>query len=1301
MACGQRVVAGREWLHGELQRRGRGLWECLFPGEVGEGIVAALRADRRVQRLVLETDSDLLLALPLEAAIPPEATWGIGADPGLQVVRRVPGPAASPEAPPGPLRVVVAIESPDEDEASGPLLNFEAEQWVLLRALDEPLRQGRAFAEFLDEGHLGALTDALKRFSPQVVHITGHGGPGGLVFEGPEGEERVVTATQLAGHLAACEGLRLAVTSACLSGATARRDGATLQPAVARALVAAGLPAVLAMQASVSDAFATAFMGEFYRALGAGQSPQEALTAARQNLGPSTLGDEALGEWAVPVLYEGRQPVALYDPQRTQALPERRKWAGWEGVSYRQPGEFTGRRDEKRRALKALRAGKGVIWHGLGGVGKSAFSAHVAERLVADRNCHVIVLRSQITPAEVMQAVERRLTHCLLDASDEPERAHLEKLRRGLLPEGGLDEEGRWEWLRERVLAEEPFLLLLDNFEDNLADVPTRDRPDASIPADPTKRYSLADPALDECLSGLVVPHTQARFLFTSRYPFGLGPSRHLLGLAEMHLGPLSPAEARKLMYHLPNLRGLTMAEKDHVYETIGGHPRCLEYLDSLLGAEGREWGDVAPGLEAVMDGKVPNRKLADGKLNEALSDVIARQAEDVLLGRLVQRVANTPAEKVLKAASVYRRPVDRLGLELVSGVELAEADLRRLEGLTLIWEEGDLWQVPQATATALLRDLPEDQLKAYHTGAARYWEHLARNFAGDLGDWLEARHHLLQTDDQEKAHDIAMAAESVLSLHGHVREAETLALETYELAKAEGLVASLGEAANRLGQQAHRRGAVPEAIARYEECRALYVSLDDRRGEGNALGNLGSVYLVQGDVSRAIQHYEQHLLLARQIGDRRGEGSALSNLGAAHKALGDATRAKGYYLQAMPVARQTGDRQFEADLLGNLGNACAALGDAPRASGYYDHCLAIHRQIGDRRGEGADLVNLGNAHAQLGDARRASRCYEQCLVIARETGDLRAEGWALTNLGSACLSLGDASRAMACSEEALRIMRETGTLRGEGNARGNLGDACFLMGHVERAIAHYLEALQAYRGAGDRQGEAYALGSLGEAYAYAGNGQRAVEFAGSRLAIVREIGDRREEVAALVGLGNARSALGDSDGAIECYERALATSRQIRGHSQLPVALGNLGTALRAAGDLEGAALHLRDGLRLAAAARDPVQTPQLAWQSAGLRSEEGDMAAAVALHAFAFSRFAAMRLPWARAAAHGLAQCRAHMGDEAFTEALDGAEDRAAGILTDLAGRHGEAIARPLRVSWADVQHLLAAGPSDESTS
>ena len=215
--------------------------------------------------------------------------------------------------------------------------------------------------------------------------------------------------------------------------------------------------------------------------------------------------------------------------------------------------------------------------------------------------------------------------------------------------------------------------------------------------------------------------------------------------------------------------------------------------------------------------------------------------------------------------------------------------------------------------------------------------------------------------------------------------------------------------------------------------CRAL----GDRRGEGNALGNLGIAWADLGETRKAIEFYEQLLAIAREIGDRRGEGNALGNLGIAWADLGEPRKAIEYHEQQprdrardrRPARRGQRARQSGPRLDGSRraaqgdrattsstsrSRARSATGAAratrwaiwaspgrisasrARRSSFYEQRLAIAREIGDRRGEGSALGNLGNAWADLGETRKAIELYEQSLAIAREIGDRRGADTAL-----------------------------------------------------------------------------------------------------------------------------------------------------------------------------------------------------------------------------------------------------------------------------------------------------------------
>jgi len=145
---------------------------------------------------------------------------------------------------------------------------------------------------------------------------------------------------------------------------------------------------------------------------------------------------------------------------------------------------------------------------------------------------------------------------------------------------------------------------------------------------------------------------------------------------------------------------------------------------------------------------------------------------------------------------------------------------------------------------------------------------------------------------------------------------------------------------------------------------------LKHRSTEGNHLGNLGAAYRALGQVERAIEYHEQALIIAQEICAastehsaewmvaRRGEGNALGNLGIAYHTLGQMERAIEYHQQALATAQEIGDRHREGTHLGNLGLAYGVLEQVERAIEYCQRALAIAQEIGDKSLE-ADLLTI------------------------------------------------------------------------------------------------------------------------------------------------------------------------------------------------------------------------------------------------------------------------------------------------------------------------------------------------------
>jgi hypothetical protein len=699
--------AGPDRGDARLREVGRRLSEDFLAGPVGVALAARV-ADaaglNEVLELGLEVAAQPLTDLPWEALQIPEVSGEVAEVGGSPLVlhrnvaayRLISGLGTAPvHKVRGPLRVLVAIASPETGDAE--LLDYEAELARIVAAVESARKRGEAYVRVLNEGSLAAINTALSE-DPEgfhVLHLSCHAEPGELLLETADGQPDPVTAERLlAEGVPAGADLSMMVLSGCSTGLAARQQGlhpdtaatATERPAgerleqengedgtegdgevalasFAAQLVNAGVPQVLAMQASVTDRYATALSGEFYRRLAIDASPDplmalaEARKAAerdRQGLPPgSPLRSRA--EWATPALmtralrlplFSRREPFGPVHKAQPPVLAE--------GVVVREVGDFVGRRAEMRQARRVLGGAKakaGLVLHGIGGVGKSTLAAEVLQSLGEEAGL-VVSRAGQVSVDDVLGETGARLHQAAStrEGGEGLARAGL------MLRAADVEWADRWRLLAEQILPSLPMIVLLDNFEDNLT------------VSDGGGGWQVRDSELATFLAGWARRPGQSKLVFTCRHPVTL-PGAAERRLANLHLGPLSAAETRKLMWRLPGLDALAPEEKNRAYRDVGGHPRTLEYLDALLRGGQARFDDVAERME----GRLRDRGIADpaawlarpGRdLDASLAEAVTLSVDDIVLSGLLDRLAATPlAAELVTGAAVYRVPVDDTAL--------------------------------------------------------------------------------------------------------------------------------------------------------------------------------------------------------------------------------------------------------------------------------------------------------------------------------------------------------------------------------------------------------------------------------------------------------------------------------------------------------------------------------------------------------------------------------------------------------------------------------------------------------------
>jgi hypothetical protein len=255
-------------------------------------------------------------------------------DPRVSIVRHealeIPAKWFAPDA---RRRVLVVMATPEPFNVYKRLNHLPEEQHLIKQALGDAAGVDADYVPDFGEGIGDGIipgaqprdVSAALRAGADIFHFSGHGefvkelgpagdgiiGAGGIILADEHNQAVEVPADRLLEMIRRYR-VRLVVLGAC---ETARRDTVYNWSSVAVSLLRGEIPAVIAMQFTIYDSLTALFMGDFYEALAAGMTIDEAVYLGRRAIREETLLDNpAIRDWGAPVLYMRTPGGRIFPP---------------------------------------------------------------------------------------------------------------------------------------------------------------------------------------------------------------------------------------------------------------------------------------------------------------------------------------------------------------------------------------------------------------------------------------------------------------------------------------------------------------------------------------------------------------------------------------------------------------------------------------------------------------------------------------------------------------------------------------------------------------------------------------------------------------------------------------------------------------------------------------------------------------------------------------------------------------------------------------------------------------------------
>lgn len=247
-----------------------------------------------------------------------------------------------------------------------------------------------------------------------------------------------------------------------------------------------------------------------------------------------------------------------------------------------------------------------------------------------------------------------------------------------------------------------------------------------------------------------------------------------------------------------------------------------------------------------------------------------------------------------------------------------------------------------------------------------------------------------------------------------------------------------------------------PEAIASFEQAKAVGVALDDSLNMAKSNNNLGMVYQDVGDFEKALSYLLDALSYFENTDKKSATATVCMNLGNVYHQIDQDDEAEKYYLTSAEYFITTKDTNSMCMIYNNLGLMLRGQGDISRSTEYFLTALSGYEALGYLLGQSKVLTNLGGNYTRLENYAQAESLYVRSINVAIELGNPLELAISHFNRGEMFLHKREYGKALKSMRTAQEVGAESGNL--SFNATNHLGLALAYepLGQYKEALAEY-----------------------------------------------------------------------------------------------------------------------------------------------------------------------------------------------------------------------------------------------------
>ncbi len=226
----------------------------------------------------------------------------------------------------------------------------------------------------------------------------------------------------------------------------------------------------------------------------------------------------------------------------------------------------------------------------------------------------------------------------------------------------------------------------------------------------------------------------------------------------------------------------------------------------------------------------------------------------------------------------------------------------------------------------------------------------------------------------------------------------------------------------NYLCMAYRRLGNYDKALKYGKDALRHYISVEDKKNEGNALVNIGKVFNKTGQHDSAIFYYYKSLNIAETMDDTLSQVKILGLITYSYLDMGKNDYAAELYEKTIRLLVNYQNTIDYADVSNNYGTLLFDLGKYDSAYLYFLKAGEIYRLQNKKDALGAFYQNRGITEVKLGRTYEGLKNLHKALSIFKELKLVNDQASALTDLGLAFSDLNNYDSSMFYLTKALRL---------------------------------------------------------------------------------------------------------------------------------------------------------------------------------------------------------------------------------------------------------------------------------------